>query len=290
MKREQAEQILLSTYDAVKSGLSVEGPKLDLKRQWWKLRGDEDEFAKDLCAIANSPGNADGVIILGLDKSGQAYDAGVETTGLDEADIQSKANAFIEPRLRWELHEFQIEGKRVAVIVIPRSDSRPHVVRRHRDRENCIFIRRGSQTGLAGRRELDEMFGNRSPVAEPKLFIHSFSLPGYPTNTVTLDCILMTGESAVVVSRGSCTIRFRDETEQPIPIIRLYSHDRDVLTDPSDIFPAVFPPNKVIRFELEGGLRWDSLHKGQRSTAGFSLHVSLDRLEGSPLRTSTALK
>ncbi|MGE5571664.1 MAG: RNA-binding domain-containing protein [Bacteroidota bacterium] len=57
----------------VRSGTAPEHRKLELKREWWDLSANpgEEEFAKDLAMLANTPGG-DGIIVIGIDeKTGQ---------------------------------------------------------------------------------------------------------------------------------------------------------------------------------------------------------------------------
>lgn len=61
----------------IKNGArDFENAKMEFKREWWNL-GDiygMNEFLKDLTAMANTPGD-NGYIIVGLDKTGNFFDA-----------------------------------------------------------------------------------------------------------------------------------------------------------------------------------------------------------------------
>lgn len=151
------DKLLLSILEKVKNGIKVEGTNLELKRQWWDLKSDHDEFLKDICSMANTH-TGDPSIIIGLDENGDLHDASLPN---DEAKIQSKHKDKIEPKLQVRFNEVEVKGKTLSIITIPHSANRPHVIKKYKNRENWIPVRVGTSTLSASRSDLDEMYKER---------------------------------------------------------------------------------------------------------------------------------
>ncbi|MCQ2911047.1 MAG: putative DNA binding domain-containing protein [Clostridia bacterium] len=131
---------------------SYEGPKLDFKERF-SLEEDleKKEFARDVCAIANSRGGR-GYIIYGVkDKSGEIV--GVGDTKVSEEKVQQIVTSRIEPPCQIRIEECEVDAKKLIVLTIFKSDARPHQVKHN----GTFYIRRGSTTDSARRDEIAQM-------------------------------------------------------------------------------------------------------------------------------------
>ncbi len=129
-----------------------EGPKLDFKEEF-NLEEDHNkkEFAKDICAIANSRGGR-GYIIFGVkDKTKEII--GVPESKLEEERIQQIATSRTEPPVQIRAENVPYKGKNLLVVTIFKSDSRPHQI----NHTGGFLIRRGSTTDIARRDEIASM-------------------------------------------------------------------------------------------------------------------------------------
>jgi len=163
-----------SVIEKKRKGIQVEGTNLDLKRSWWDGRRGLSEFVKDICAMANTTGG-ESLIVVGVDQKGKLHNACLPE---DEANIQAKHKDKIEPRVKLDIEQLNIEEKTITVIVIPHSRIRPHVILRHQSkkslRKNYIPVRFGSSTEAASRKDLDEMYAEREVKEEPDVKVDFF--------------------------------------------------------------------------------------------------------------------
>jgi len=158
---------LLSIIEKVRNGINVEGTNIDIKRQWWNLKQDLDEFLKDITSMANTH-TGDSIIIIGVDKKGVLYDASLP---FDEASLQAKHKDKIDPKITIKISEGIIEKKTISIIKIPHSSNRPHIIKKYKSQDNWIPIRFGSSTVTASRADIDIMYAERTKNAEPNLKI-----------------------------------------------------------------------------------------------------------------------
>lgn len=131
-----------------------EGRKLDFKLI---LDIDTDsgkkEFAKDVCAIANSRGGR-GYIIIGIeDKSRRIVGVDMSTFPTEE-QLQQIVSSRCEPPIPILVEAVCLEGKQVVVITIFNGEQRPYQVRDH----GSFYIRRGSTTDTMRKQELVSAF------------------------------------------------------------------------------------------------------------------------------------
>jgi hypothetical protein len=158
---------ILAIIEKVRKKINIEGTNLDIKREWWNLKSDLNEFIKDIAAMANNH-NGDSSIIIGLDNKGNVYNSPLP---YDEAIIQNKHKDKIHPKINIKITEYKFENKIISVIEIPHSDNRPHVILKQGSSENFIPIRIGSSTLTASRNDLNVMFEERLKLAQPNLDI-----------------------------------------------------------------------------------------------------------------------
>lgn len=127
-----------------------EGRKLDFKLM---LDIDSDsgkkEFAKDVCAIANSRGGR-GYIIIGVEDKTHSI-VGVDISSFPtEEQLQQVVSSRCEPPIPIVVEAVTLEGKQVVVITILNGEQRPYQVREH----GSFYIRRGSTTDTMRKQEI----------------------------------------------------------------------------------------------------------------------------------------
>ena len=138
-----------------------EGPKLDFKlRLDIFTEGGKKEFAKDVCAIANSKGGRGYIIVGVMDKS-------KEIIGIEDEDrygeerIQQIVTTRCEPPIPIEVEFATISGKRVGVIIIYDGDQKPYQIKE----TGAFYIRRGSTTDVMRKQEILRIFEENLELA-----------------------------------------------------------------------------------------------------------------------------
>jgi hypothetical protein len=153
----------------LKDGQVVENNKIDLKRQWYKLDNEEEqnEFAKDICAIANTVG-LEGCLIIGITASGETFDSPVMSSGINDVNnIYQILVKHTNPAPSIDIDVIKIGECNISVVKIPPSLDKPHFVKKHKTRLNAIFVRSGTSTQLANRSDIDLMYYDRKNI-EPE--------------------------------------------------------------------------------------------------------------------------
>ena len=127
-----------------------EGRKLDFKLMLdIDSESGKKEFAKDVCAIANSKGGR-GYIIVGVeDKTHSVVGVDISTFPTEE-QLQQVVSSRCEPPIPIIVEAVAIEGKQVVVITILNGDQRPYQVREY----GSFYIRRGSTTDIMRKQEI----------------------------------------------------------------------------------------------------------------------------------------
>lgn len=130
-----------------------EGVKLDFKQEIdLNTESGKKEFAKDICALANSRGGR-GYLIIGIeDKTKRVI--GVEMLSFTEEQIQQIVSSRCEPPIPISLEFIDYENKKVAVITIYQSSQKPYQFREN----GAFYIRRGSTTDTMRKQELISSF------------------------------------------------------------------------------------------------------------------------------------
>ena len=123
---------------------------------------------KDILALANSHSIRNKYIIIGIAEENNVCKEirGVDIGHIrDEAEFQQIINTYIYENLIVNYKLMKMNDKDILVIQIPASNNanRPFMVKKQIDRlkENEIYIRRGSTTGLASKKDLEYMMGNK---------------------------------------------------------------------------------------------------------------------------------
>lgn len=154
-----------------------EGDYLDFKEEDYH-KDNKQELVKDIIAFANSHSTRNKYIIIG------AIEENNLCTGLknidksqikDEANFQQIVKTYIYENLVVNYKVLNICDNDILVIQIPSSnnDNRPFMVKKQIGnlRENDIYIRRGSSTDLATKKDLEYMFKSNT---KSKLLIQSY--------------------------------------------------------------------------------------------------------------------
>lgn len=132
-----------------------EGTKLDfkLKLDLWS-EGGKKEFAKDICAIANSRGAGRGYIIVGVrDKTKEIVGLKDEDMFREEA-VQQIIATRCEPPIPINVEFTILDNKKIAIITIYNGDQRPYQVREN----GAFYTRRGSTTDVMRKQEILRIF------------------------------------------------------------------------------------------------------------------------------------
>ena len=149
--------------------LDNEDSKIDFKRTLdIHTRQGKAELVKDVSAIANSEPVSDptGYYIIGASHT-RLVD--ISQLNLDDATLQQIVNSRCHKPVIFQYRQFTIKGKTIGVIIIPKSDERPHLVSENYfdSKQNKLlqkgtcYIRKGSSTDIATREDLDLMYEER---------------------------------------------------------------------------------------------------------------------------------
>lgn len=130
-----------------------EGVKLDFKQEIdLNTESGKKEFAKDICALANSRGGR-GYLIIGIeDKTKRVI--GIDRLSFTEEQIQQIVSSRCEPPIPISLEFIDYENKKIAVITIYQSSQKPYQFREN----GAFYIRRGSTTDTMRKQELISSF------------------------------------------------------------------------------------------------------------------------------------
>lgn len=164
--------------------LGREAPKVDLKQMLdLSTREKRAEFARDITAIANTPGG-DGYLIVGVldnttcprEVSRPAdYVVGFSPRDPDELlrQMVEALNFYCDPvpDIEYDQITHPQVGRTIGVVTIKRSSRRPHKIIRSGTgvEQQDVFVRRGTATFKAAPEEIHEMFEARragSPLPE----------------------------------------------------------------------------------------------------------------------------
>ena len=171
MNQQQVDEVIHRELLKATNGASVENPKLDFKRSWYKL-DDADgigEFLCDTSAIANTVG-LDGFIVIGYDeKNNKFYPAPFSSTGLaDNSQMSNLIAKHVEPLYTVNVFAVEFQGNYLSVLHIPPSLNKPHVIRSYKkkgkDDEQRIYVRKNSVNHKANRYDIEMMYYDRKNI------------------------------------------------------------------------------------------------------------------------------
>lgn len=154
-----------------------EGDYLDFKEEDYH-KDNKVELVKDIIAFANSHSIRNRYIIIGIKEENNVCE---DIIGIckekvrDEAEFQQIIKTYIKEDLIVEYKIIDVDGKDLLVIKIPVSNNvnRPFMVKTQIKylKENEIYIRKGSTTALANKKDLEYMFRENK---NSKLIIQSY--------------------------------------------------------------------------------------------------------------------
>lgn len=165
-----------------------ESDYLDFKKEDYH-KENKDELVKDIIAFANSHSIRNKYIIIGIKEKNNVCE---EIKGIDkekakdEAEFQQIIRTYIKDDLIVEYKIINIEGKDLIIIKIPATNNtnRPYMVKTQIKnlKENEIYIRKGSTTALANKKDLEYMFKENK---NSRLVVQSY-LNGMLSNKIQL--------------------------------------------------------------------------------------------------------
>lgn len=155
-----------------------EGDYLDFKEYDYQ-KDHKEELVKDILALANSHSIRNKYIIIGaVEENNACIDLReIDTKQIrDEAEFQQIINTYIYENLIVNYRILNIDGKNILVIQIPviNNSNRPFMVKKQigKLKENEIYIRKGSTTSIANKKDLEYMFKENK---NSKLVVQSYS-------------------------------------------------------------------------------------------------------------------
>jgi hypothetical protein len=186
MNQQQIEQIVQDYLQQAVAGADMENPKLDFKREWYKLDTEEgkQEFIADTSSITNTFG-LDGYIIIGFDDNTKEFKpAPFKDCGLrDTSDMMNLISKSVDPIYTIHGYSVQYEGNELYVLHIPPSIAKPHVVRCYKttnskgvpkEEQHRILVRKGTGKQFANRNDIELMYYDRKNIVPEYEVIASF--------------------------------------------------------------------------------------------------------------------
>jgi hypothetical protein len=182
----------------IQNGGTVENPKIELKKEWWDFSQNkgQEEFVKDITAMANTQGG-DGYIIIGLDgKTGDFFNSPFPQGNYDDPSriIGLIYKKVVEP-MDVEFYEEEVEGKNIVIVHIPKTQNKPHVIKSINGRDHFIPVRKGTSINAATKYDLDLMYSERD-----KIVIPPYRLEIYLSKNTTFTLIPAVGEKGIRTS------------------------------------------------------------------------------------------
>lgn len=292
---------ILKYSEWIKNGAEIENPKLELKQQWWDLGDDlsQNEFLKDVTAMANTPGNT-GYIIIGIDKKGELHDALIP---IDSSKIRGIICKHIQDPMNIEVYQIPVGEKSISVIEIPESFNKPHVIKVYRTSKQTINmyipIRKGTSVNATNKYDLDIMYleRNRKVIIDYGLDIVSGSAINIVVNEgsdIYFDYEI--GIPAVVVNKGICinciqASKFVIESGNDIGIDHEYEIKFIMINNEKQYFGKnSFPkicPNDFIQGFFNFGLSSDDRKKLFMDKSKFKYHLEATDIMGNKFLSNT---
>ena len=201
--------------------LNNENPKIDFKSTLdITTKKNKAELIKDIIAITNSQpvNDPNGYYIIGAQDK-RLID--ILPLNLDDATLQQIVNSKCHKPINFQFRQFSIKGTTIGVIIIPKSDERPHHILENYFgdhgkkllQKGTIFIRKGSSSYIATREDLDLIYEERikKRVAEDKEIEKHKLWVGSPKN--------LTERYADMEIRKQVTLEIYDDILKEIDLI-----------------------------------------------------------------------
>lgn len=167
-----------------------EGPKLDYKLTM-PLASDthKKEIAKDVLALANTPGGR-GYLVIGVQDKTRTL-VGVDPLDYPEERIQQILLTRCDPPVNVSVDPVHIQGVVIVVISVYKSHNRPHQMRQ----TGAFYIRRGSTTDLAHRDEIALMFQHAGLIVTEQMPLYHGRMSHFDLGLVEGFVMRMTGQA-----------------------------------------------------------------------------------------------
>jgi len=201
LNNKKIELFVKDLIDKSRLGQEIEFTKIDFKYKWYNLKDSygENEFIKDVTAIANSRGENDGFIIIGFaEKSNKFNPSKFADSGLkDAAELINLIEKNCSDIFEVDVIPIKIDGNDLNVIHIFNVNDKPIVISKFKKFykkdvrgfkkgefksicENCIFIRKGPKNLVATKKDIEFMFKKKWNIAidfdyQIELLKHKFS-------------------------------------------------------------------------------------------------------------------
>ncbi|MDN9011092.1 AlbA family DNA-binding domain-containing protein [Brevibacillus laterosporus] len=250
---------ILRISTTIRTGVQNEDPKLELKKQFWDVSTNDgkEEFAKDLTVFANSPYGG-GDIIVGID--GDTGELTHTTLPTDAAQLSDIIANKVQESFPVEFLEVDVDGINIIVVHIPSSNNKPHMLRRYKNRENFIPIRKGTRTVPANKFDLDQMYAEKDKEVTPPYRLEpsiiSTPLAIYPkiSDGFWWSCtinLLNTGSRINMLTDTSLIVY--DDRDKEIFTLNLVSFSTSEMASSHNVSNENFlkiAPNDAVRVEL----------------------------------------
>lgn len=161
--------------------LSDETSKIDFKETLNLKDGHQkEEFAKDVSAIANTPGKG-GFLVYGVANDRTA--TGISPSNFKEEQMQQIITSRCDPPVKFSAYMLRYLGHYIGVVEIPYSNARPH---QHLTHGN-FYIRRGSTTDKMSTREITNAIIRRAQIEKYQLGTYDNSSPNHRVKQIKKD-------------------------------------------------------------------------------------------------------
>lgn len=160
-----------------------ETTKTDFK-EIFELKNDHQkkEFAKDVSAIANTPGKR-GFLIYGITRDRKVK--GISPSDFKEEQMQQIISSRIDPPVRFSAYKLRYSGHYVGILEIQTSTSRPHQYLP----DGNFFIRWGSTTDKMSIKDISSAVIRRTQIERFTHGKYDGSSPGYRVLQMRKDII-----------------------------------------------------------------------------------------------------
>ena len=195
--------LMLKAIELIETGF--ESAKLDFKEKMYPKNG-TPELLKDILAMANSNYPGKKYIILGVkDKIGEerAISGILPEQIVDAASYQQFILNNIEPDVDFDLHYFDYQNKKLAVIEIEDTSNKPYFIKKkYKDlNQGLCLIRKGSTNSIASRADFDNFYERKIGIFETRILDNHLRATRVEDGTALLD------------------ISFRNLTSNPVTIV-----------------------------------------------------------------------
>jgi hypothetical protein len=162
---------------------SGEALKIDFKEIFeLKNESQKKEFAKDVSAIANTPGER-GFLIYGVTNNRKVV--GISPSVFKEEQMQQIISSRCDPPIIFLAHKLKYLGHQVGILEIPHSTSRPHQYLP----EGNFFIRRGTTTDKMSVLEVSSAIVTRTRIERYTRGAYDSLSSGYRAQQIKKDFI-----------------------------------------------------------------------------------------------------